>query len=349
MSPKIIKYLNFFPQMSKKIKGSITSVVIGNVFISDFTKIKKNVIIRGDGKEIYIGKNCILNNRVTVHVAASLQGTSIGNNCFIDEYSVIHACKLKDDVIIGSNSVIMDGSVIGNNVIIQKNSLVPPRKNFPSYHLIGGSPAKVLSKISRREFLKYKNSFIKKKSSSFVNNFNYRDFICKNNFNEHYKKKNIKNFIAIDAKISQKLTMGINSSIWYSVIILSSKEKGEVILGKGSNIQDNSIFDTLGDLIQIGERVTIGHNVIIKGRSIIHDDAVIGMGSILEKDCIVGNNAFVGANSVVKSGTVIPDDTIFAGNPANFFRKVNEKEKKFFKKGQKIYEELTQHYSSAHI
>ena len=56
--------------------------------------------------------------------------TSIGNNCFIDEYSVVHACKLKDDVIVGSNSVIMDGSVIGNNVIIQRNSLVPPRKNF---------------------------------------------------------------------------------------------------------------------------------------------------------------------------------------------------------------------------
>ena len=131
------------------------------------------------------------------------------------------------------------------------------------------------------------------------------------------------------------------------MIILSSK-KGEVILGKGSNIQDNSIFDTLGKMLgkENYDRVTIGHNVIIKGRSIIHDDAVIGMGSLLEKDCIVGNNSFVGANSVVRSGTVIPNDTIYAGNPAVFFRKVTEKEKVFFKKGQKIYEELTKDYNS---
>ena len=116
------------------------------------------------------------------------------------------------------------------------------------------------------------------------------------------------------------------SSIWFSVNIFSSKKNGKLILGEGSNIQDNSvILNTLGQEIVIEKRVTIGHNVIMLGRQNIKNDAVIGMGSILENNCIIGNNSFVGANSYVKSGTIVPDNTIFAGKPAKYFRKVNKK------------------------
>ena len=131
MTPKIIKYLNYLPSLEEKINGSKTSVIIGNTFIARSTKLKKNVIIRGDGKKIYIGKNCLFKNRVTIHVT-NRQGTSIGNNCVIDEYSIIHACKLEKNVIVGSNSVIMDGSEIGNNTIVANNSLVSPGKKIPS-------------------------------------------------------------------------------------------------------------------------------------------------------------------------------------------------------------------------
>ena len=77
------------------------------------------------------------------------------------------------------------------------------------------------------------------------------------------------------------------------------------------------------------------------GSQNIKNDAVIGMGSILESNCIIGNNSFVGANSFVKAGTIVPDNTIFAGKPAKYFRKVNKKRKFIFQKGQKIYENLT--------
>ena len=42
-----------------------------------------------------------------------------------------------------------------------------------------------------------------------------------------------------------------NSSIWFSVNIFSSQKNGKLILGKGSNIQDNSIINTLGEEIFI--------------------------------------------------------------------------------------------------
>lgn len=347
MSPRIIKYLNFLPNIENNVVGSKTSIIIGNTFIGDSTKLKKNVIIRGDGKEIHIGKNCLLKNRVTVHVAARLFGTYIGDNCIIDEYSIIHACKLEDNVLVGSNSVIMDGSEIGNNVVVANNSLIPPGKKYPPYTLVAGSPAKIIRKINKKDYLNYKNSLLyNNKFSFFSNTFNYRKFLNKKLCKSIASKINTNSFVADDVNIDQKITLGRKSSIWFSVIILSRKKNGEVILGTGSNIQDNSIINTLGDVIRIGKRVTVGHNVIMIGKSNVKNDAVIGMGSIIEKDCIIGKNSFVGANSHLVSKTVVPDNTIFAGKPARFFRKVKEKEKTFFKNGQKIYEELTKNYLS---
>ena len=347
MPTKTIKYLNLTPHLGRKIKVNKTAIIIGNTFISDCTTLRKNVIIRGDGKSINIGKNCLLKDRVTVHVAATLKGTIIGDGCMIDEYSVIHACELKNEVIVGSKSVIMDGSIIENNVVIACNTLVPPGKYFPAFSLIGGSPAKVIKKISTDEYLLFKSDFTTKQNLSiFKNSFSYKNFIK----HDYSTKRNIQtgeySFIADDAQITQEVLMGKYSSIWYSVIIFSSKKNGVISLGDGSNIQDNCIINSLGEIIKIGERVTIGHNVIIRGKSTIKNDAVIGMGSILEHNCIVGNNSFVGANSYVKSGTIIPDNTIYAGNPAAFFRKVNDKESLFFKRGQKIYEKLAMEYLS---
>ena len=348
MTPKIIKYLNYTPSLEAAIYSGDNSIIIGNTFVGRDTILEKNVVIRGDGKVVNIGKNCLFKNRSTVHVAAEVQGTEIGDNSIIGEYSIIHACKLGQNIIVGNNSVVMDGSELGDNTIIENNTLIPPGKKFDSYSLIEGSPGKVIEKITEKQYLLYKKNIRKSKNELLINNnYNYRSYLEKRIPATRYTKKNINNtFVAPDAEIYQTIEINEYSSIWFSVYIFSSKNNGKLILGKGSNIQDNCILNTLGQEILIEKRVTIGHNVIILGKSHIKNDAVIGMGSILESNCIIGNNSFVGANSFVKAGTIVPDNTIYAGKPAKFFRKVNEKEKLFFREGQKIYENLTCNYNN---
>ena len=95
-------------------------------------------------------------------------------------------------------------------------------------------------------------------------------------FSSQYSTNNT--FIAPDAEIYQNIEIKEHSSIWFSVYIFSSENNGKLILGEGSNIQDNCIINTLGQVILIEKRVTIGHNVIILGKSHIKNDAVIGMG-----------------------------------------------------------------------
>ena len=54
--------------------------------------------------------------------------------------------KIGDYVYIGSNSLIMPGVEIGDNVLIAAGSVVT--KSVPSNMVIGGNPAKIISTIS---------------------------------------------------------------------------------------------------------------------------------------------------------------------------------------------------------
>ena len=65
MTLKIIKYLNHVPYLNQNINGEKNSVIIGNSFIGSGTNLKSNVVIRGDGKKVEIGKNCIFKNIFT--------------------------------------------------------------------------------------------------------------------------------------------------------------------------------------------------------------------------------------------------------------------------------------------
>ena len=333
-----IKFLKYFPTIAKNVSISSSAKIIGNSNIKKNTKILDNVIIRGDGEKIEIGENCLFEKRSTVHVASDLLGTKIGNNCVIEQYAIIHACLIGNNVKVGENSVVMDGSAVGDYSIILPDTLIPPGKNFDRFSLISGSPAKLIRNIDTS----YYNKFNDLKSKS---NFRFNEYLKKININFQSIKVDKNNtFIAPDVLIGCNIFTEPNSSIWFSTVLHSPDNKGSVYLGSGSNIQDNSIFNTKGKDINIGDRVTIGHNVIIDGKCRIYNNAVIGMGSILEENCIVEKNAFVGANSYVKKNTVIPEGKIYAGNPAKFFRDVSQQEKEFFSLGQKNYEKLTLEY-----
>ncbi len=333
-----LKYKKHFPNIEQNIYIANNAKIIGNISIKKDNKIFDHVVLRGDGEKISIGERCEFFQRCTVHVASDFLGTDIGNDCLFSEYTVIHACKIGNNVMVGENSVIMDGSIVDDYCIILPDSLIPPGKKFEQFSIISGTPAKCIKKIDKKFFNNFNKMKLKSKTnhSHFIQNLNskFKNIVTKG--------KNI--FIASDLFSNCKLIAHENSSIWFSTILNSTNNEGVVYLGKGSNIQDNSIINTNGEKVIIENRVTIGHNVIINGETFIGSDAVIGMGSILEKNCSVEDGGFVGAKSYLKKNTKVPKNHIFAGNPAKFFRHVTPQEKHYFSKGQKIYEKLTTEY-----
>ena len=75
----------------------------------------------------------------------------------------------------------MDGSLVEQNSIIKDNSLVSPWKNFDPFSLIAGSPAKLIKKMNKKEYLYYKDQVSKNNPIPSENSFDYREYLKEKN------------------------------------------------------------------------------------------------------------------------------------------------------------------------
>ena len=132
-------------------------------------------------------------------------------------------------------------------------------------------------------------------------------------------------FLADNAAIIGDVKMGKDCSIWFSTVLRG--DVNSIRIGNGVNIQDGSVLHTLYEksTIEIGNHVSVGHNVTIHGAT-IKDYALIGMGSTLLDHAVVGEGAIVAAGSLVLSNTIIEPNTLWAGVPAKFIKKIPEEQ-----------------------
>lgn len=119
------------------------------------------------GSQIIIGQNCrihgtllhaqkriLIGNRVLI--AANTQIMDSNGHVISFDQPVLRLSKrdepkvviIGNDVWIGANAIIMKDTHIGDNVVIQAGSVVPPGSRFPSNCLVGGNPAVVLKAVS---------------------------------------------------------------------------------------------------------------------------------------------------------------------------------------------------------
>jgi len=105
---------------------------------------------------------------------------------------------------------------------------------------------------------------------------------------------------------------------------------GSIIIGDGSNVQDNCILHVQPNSTAIiEENVDIGHGSIIHGPCIIKNSVIVGMGSIICDGCEVGAGSFLGAGSLLTPNMVIPSHKLVMGNPARVIKDVTEQHRAF--------------------
>ena len=76
-------------------------------------------------------------------------------------------------------------------------------------------------------------------------------------------------FIAEGAKVIGDATLKKNSSIWYNSVVRA--DINSIVIGEGSNIQDNSVIHLENDQgVIVGNDVTVGHNVILPAKCLIY-------------------------------------------------------------------------------
>ncbi len=143
-------------------------------------------------------------------------------------------------------------------------------------------------------------------------------------FDGKFPEINESAYIANSADVIGDVYLDENVNIWFGAVLRGDVEK--IIIGKNSNVQDNSTVHTdFGLPCIIGKNVTVGHNVILHSCE-IGNNVIVGMGSTVLNGVKIGNNCLIGANSLVTHKISCEDGVLILGNPAKVIRKLTEEE-----------------------
>ncbi|MFT5395293.1 MAG: carbonic anhydrase/acetyltransferase-like protein (isoleucine patch superfamily) [Gammaproteobacteria bacterium] len=139
-----------------------TAVVIGDVSIGQDSSVWPMSVIRGDVNSITIGARTNIQDGSVLHESHTSEFSPgyplvIGDDVTVGHKALLHACTVGNMCLIGMSATVMDGAVLGDNVIIGAGSLVPPGKQLESGYLYVGSPVKKIRELNEKEraFLKY--------------------------------------------------------------------------------------------------------------------------------------------------------------------------------------------------
>jgi len=142
-------------------------------------------------------------------------------------------------------------------------------------------------------------------------------------------------WVADSAQVIGNVELGEGASVWFGTVIRGDTYKIKV--GKGSNIQDNSMLHTDEDVpLVIGERVTVGHHVMLHGCT-IGDGSLIGIQAVILNDAKIGRNCIVGAGALVTSGKEFPDGSMIMGSPAKAVKQLTPEQIEHVQRGAQHY------------
>ena len=142
-------------------------------------------------------------------------------------------------------------------------------------------------------------------------------------------------WVADSAQVIGNVELGESASIWFGTVIRGDTYK--IRIGKGSNVQDNSMLHTDEDVpLVIGERVTVGHHVMLHGCT-IGDGSLIGIQAVILNGAKIGKNCLVGAGALVTEGKEFPDGSMIIGSPARAVKQLSPEQIEHLQRGAQHY------------
>ncbi|MBP7141084.1 MAG: gamma carbonic anhydrase family protein [Opitutaceae bacterium] len=149
-------------------------------------------------------------------------------------------------------------------------------------------------------------------------------------------------WVAPNATVVGDVTLGAQSSVFYGAVLRG--DIARILVGEGSNVQDNAIVHLADDLDAIiGKWCTIGHSAIVHACT-IEDECLIGMGATVLDGAVIGARSIVGAGAVVKQRMVVPPGSMVLGTPARIVRSLTAEEMA----GLRPWAEKYVHVATAH-
>jgi len=131
-------------------------------------------------------------------------------------------------------------------------------------------------------------------------------------------------YIAAEATVIGKVTLGENVSIWPGAVLRGDNDS--ITIGDGSNVQDNAVLHAdPGFPLNVGDNVTIGHQAMLHGCT-IGNGALIGIQAVIMNGAVIGKDCLIGAGALVPEGKVFADGKLIVGAPAKVVRELSDED-----------------------
>lgn len=151
-------------------------------------------------------------------------------------------------------------------------------------------------------------------------------------------------WVAPNATVVGDVSLGAQSSVFYGAVLRG--DIARIIVGDGSNIQDNAVVHLADDLdAVIGAWCTIGHAAIVHACT-IEDECLIGMGATVLDGARIGARSIVGAGAVVTQRMIVPPGSMVLGTPAKVVRPLSEAEQRALKGWADKYVEVAKAHAA---
>jgi carbonic anhydrase/acetyltransferase-like protein (isoleucine patch superfamily) len=156
-------YRNIAPVLGARVYIDPSAVVIGKVTIGDDSSIWPAAVVRGDVNSIEIGARTSIQDGSVLHVthdgpySPGGRALIVGDDVTVGHRVVLHACTIGNTCLVGMGSVVLDGVVTEDFVMIGAGSVVAPGKRLEARSLYVGSPARKVRDLKQQEieFLAY--------------------------------------------------------------------------------------------------------------------------------------------------------------------------------------------------
>ena len=145
------------PKLQESVYVDDSACVIGDVHIGADSSVWPMAVIRGDVNSIYIGARTNIQDGTVIHVTHRYSelpdGYSvwIGDDVTIGHQVTLHGCSIGNECLVGIGSIILDGAVLKDRVLLGAGSLVPERKQLESGYLYLGCPAQRVRMLTEQE------------------------------------------------------------------------------------------------------------------------------------------------------------------------------------------------------
>ena len=150
-------YRNILPVLGARVYVDPAAVVIGQVRIGDDSSIWPGAVVRGDVHSIEIGARTSIQDGSVLHVTHDGPYTPggrslrIGSDVTVGHRVTLHACTIGNKCLVGMGSVVLDGVVTEDFVLLGAGSVVSQGKRLETRSLYVGSPARRIRELTQAE------------------------------------------------------------------------------------------------------------------------------------------------------------------------------------------------------